>query len=80
MATNERDCILLTKMYVGTYLSSKNNNIGHEVINLIQTDEGENYIAAMPYSTIAQDKIGRVKTVLLVRSHTEKLLEILANE
>ena len=65
-------------MYVGTYLSSKDNNIGHEVINLIQTDKGENYISAMPYSTIAPDKIGKVKTVLLVRSHSVKLLEILA--
>ena len=74
----KRDCILLNKMYVGTYLSSKNNNIGHEVINLIRTDDGENYIAAMPYSTIANDKIGRVKYVLLVRPHTEKLMEILA--
>lgn len=74
----KRDCIMLNKMYVGTYLSSKNNNIGHEVINLLQTDKGENYISAMPYSTIANDKIGRIKTVLLVRSHTEKLLEILA--
>ncbi len=52
-----RDVIMLNKMYVGTYLSSKNNNIGHEVINLIQTDKGENYIAAMPYSKIAPDKI-----------------------
>ena len=74
----KRDCIMLNKMYVGTYLSSKNNNIGHEVINLLQTDKGENYISAMPSSTIANDKIGRIKTVLLVRSHTEKLLEILA--
>lgn len=74
----ERDCILLNKMYVGTYLSSKNNNIGHEVINLIQTDEGENYISVMPYSVIGNDKIGRVQTVLLVRAYGIKLLEILA--
>lgn len=74
----ERDCILLNKMYVGTYLSSKNNNIGHEVINLIQTDEGENYISVMPDSIIGDSKIGRVKTVLLVRAYGIKLLEILA--
>lgn len=73
-----RDCIMLNKMYVGTYLSSKNNNIGHEVINLLQTDEGENYISAMPYSTIGKTRIGKIGTVLLVRSHGIRTLEILA--
>ena len=35
------DVILLTRMYVGTYLQ---DNIGHEVINLFRSDNGNNYI------------------------------------
>lgn len=73
----DKSTIMLNKMYVGEYLS-RNNNIGHEVINLIKTDFGENYISAMPYSKIPNNKRGKVKTVLLIRPCNSNLVEILA--
>lgn len=74
-----RNIIMLNKMYIGTYLSSEDtNNIGHEIINLLKSDNGENYIYAMPYGDVAKEHYGKVKTVLLVRSYGSKLLEILA--
>lgn len=40
--------ILLNIMYNGGYLQSENQNIGHEVINLFQSDNGNNYIYVLP--------------------------------
>ena len=36
-----KEGIVLNRMYVGDYLTS---NLGHEVINLYQADNGSNYI------------------------------------
>lgn len=51
--------ILINKMYVGEYL---NNNIGHEVINLLRADgntdkfgDGQNYIYVQPYGTMEKE-------------------------
>ena len=39
-AKNPTDVIILNRMYAGEYLDE---NIGHEVINLIKPDEGDDY-------------------------------------
>ena len=71
----EKDTILINIMYTGDYT---NKNIGHEIINLYKTDEGENYIYISPYGKLADDKYGRVSTVLLARPAEKGQLEIIA--
>lgn len=71
----EQDEILLNIMYSGDYLDC--DNIGHEVINLFQADNNKYYIYILPYGTMAK-KHTDIKTVLLVRRHNSKKLEILA--
>ena len=54
----ERNGIVINRMYAGDYLST---NMGHEVINLYKTDEGEHYLylnATGDFAPMHQDKIG----------------------
>ena len=62
--------ILLNRMYAGSYLQ-QGNNIGHEVINLIKDDKGDNYIYVNPLGTMHEEYYTdeqMIDTVLLVRS------------
>lgn len=34
----EKDTILIAKMYTGSYVNRRFNNIGHEIINFIKPD------------------------------------------
>ena len=68
--------ILLNIMFTGSYL--ENNNIGHEAINLFKADNGKNYIYVLPYGTMSNIHNGKIKTILLIRRHSAKVLEILA--
>lgn len=67
--------IVLNRMFQGDYL---NQNLGHEVINLYQADNGKHYIYLNPYgnfSTKQQDKTG---AVLLVRTvPNQAMVEVL---
>ncbi len=74
----EKKEILLNIMYNGKYLQSANQNIGHEIINLFQADNGNNYIYVLPYGCMAQKHNGKIKTILLVTRHNASLLEVLA--
>ena len=38
---SENKGIVLNRMYTGSYLSS---NLGHEVINMFQADQGKHYL------------------------------------
>ncbi len=38
---SEKKGIVLNRMYTGSYLSS---NLGHEVINMFQDDQGNHYL------------------------------------
>ena len=68
--------ILINKMYVGRYL---NDNIGHEVINLIKSDNGQNYIYVNPYGSMDKKHNNKIDTILLVRnSNIKDTFEILA--
>lgn len=68
--------ILLNIMYAGAYI--ENDNIGHEIINLFKSDNGKNYIYAMPYGTVAESHNDKIKSVLLVRRCSANTLEVLA--
>lgn len=67
--------ILLNIMYAGKYIES--DNIGHEIINLFKSDQGKNYIYAMPGGTIAKQHEGNIRCVLMVRRINANTLEIL---
>ena len=46
----EKNVILINKMYTGSYLDDNDgNNIGHEIINFFKADDGNNYIYITPY-------------------------------
>lgn len=66
--------ILVNRMYAGDYLK---DNIGHEIINLFKTDDGDNYIYVNPYGTLAADH-DEVESILLVRRLEGGILEIIA--
>ncbi len=69
--------IILNRMYAGDYLKS-DNNIGHEIINLFQADNGKYYVYINPYGSIGSSHDDKVRTVLMVRGHGEHMLEVLA--
>ena len=68
--------ILINVMYSGSYLKT---NLGHEVINLIASDNGDNYVYVNPIGKIAKDKLKKyhIDCVLLgqlVNATTVKVL------
>lgn len=72
--------ILLNVMYAGDYLKEE-NNVGHEVINMYKSDNGNHYIYANPYGLIGTKhykKDAEVDTIVLVRRISSKKLEVLA--
>lgn len=69
--------ILINKMYVGSFLS-EGNNIGHEIINLYQADDGKNYIYWNPKGTIDLSHKDYEITVLMVRRFAANTYKILA--
>ena len=73
---NEANEILLNIMFTGTYL--KDDNIGHEAINLFKDDNGNNYIYVLPYGTMDQKHNDKIKSILLIRRHNSKVFEIFA--
>ena len=84
-----KDVIILNRMYVGDYLGE---NLGHEVINLIKDDNGNNYIYINHDGNICEEiikEIWKPKTILLTqwctreykekkKVKTQSLIEILA--
>ena len=66
--------ILINRMYAGDYLK---DNIGHEIINLFKTDDGDNYIYVNPYGTLGVGH-DEVESILLVRRLEGGILEIIA--
>lgn len=65
--------IIIERMFAGSYLA---DNIGHEIINIYKTDEGENYIYISPWGVINY-KYSDVEYVLLVRLVNQHCFEIL---
>ena len=67
--------IVLNRMYNGDYLQG---NLGHEIINLYRSDNGQCYLYLQALGEIASTRIGTVGTMLLVRTvEGRKMLEIL---
>lgn len=70
-----KDVIILSRMYVGSYLEE---NIGHEVINLFQSDNGNNYIYVNEDGRINPRYNDSVRAVLLVKYIEPGVMEIVA--
>ena len=71
--SNKNNEIMLNKMYVGDYLT---NNIGHEVINLYQADNGNFYVYTLAYGL--PSKHTTPETILFARKTNNGKYEILA--
>ena len=56
--------IVLNRMYTGSYLSS---NLGHEVINMFQADDGKHYLYLNAKGNYAKMHKGQISDMLLVR-------------
>ena len=70
---NEGEAIVLNRMYVGDYLST---NLGHEVINMFQADNGSHYLYLNAYGNFSDTHSGQIGYMLLVKYHTEGVLEV----
>ena len=71
---NEGKAIVLNRMYVGDYLST---NLGHEVINMFQADNGRHYLYLNAYGNFGKDHSGQIGYMLLVKYHSEGLFEVI---
>lgn len=61
-----RDVIVLNRMFSGSYLE---DNIGHEIINLYQTDNGKNYIYLSPDGNFDAKYQDRIAYVILTQDY-----------
>lgn len=61
--------LVINRMYSGDYLQ---NNLGHEVINMYESDEGGYYLYLNPLGSFHRKHSDRVKRMLLVRSTSYK--------
>lgn len=69
------DEIVINRMYNGNYL---NDNLGHEIINLYKSDNGNNYIYLNHLGTFSANHSGKIGVVLMVRTVPgKKTLEVL---
>lgn len=67
--------ILINQLFAGEYLS-EGGNIGHEVINLFEDDDGERYLYITPSGTV---KDHEVEAVIFVRNiHARTTVEVIA--
>ena len=71
---NKGKAIVLNRMYVGDYLST---NLGHEVINMFQADNGDHYLYLNAYGNFGKDHSGQIGYMLLVKYHTEGMFEVI---
>ena len=72
MSTNQG--IVLNRMYVGDYLAS---NLGHEVINLYQADNGGNYIYLNSTGDFVKAHQGQVSDMLFVKYYGVGEVEVI---
>ena len=66
--------IVLNRMYVGNYLAS---NLGHEVINMYQSDDGAYYLYLNAYGSFAKKWQGKVNYMLLTKYHSKDCAEVI---
>lgn len=67
--------IVLNRMYTGSYLST---NLGHEVINMFQADNGNHYLYLNAKGNFAKEHKEQISDMLLVRYAGDNKVEVLA--
>ena len=72
---SEKKGLVLNRMYTGSYLST---NLGHEVINMFQADNGKHYLYLNARGNFDKKAGEKISDMLLVRYVGENRLEILA--
>ena len=72
--TTPPSAIVLNRMYVGDYLAS---NLGHEVINLYQADNGGNYIYLNSTGDFVKAHQNKVGYMLFVKYHGISEVEVI---
>ena len=72
---SEKKGVVLNRMYTGSYLSS---NLGHEVINMFQADNGKHYLYLNDKGNFHKKYTESIDDMLLVRYVGENKVEILA--
>lgn len=75
MKDRKREAIVLNRMYTGGYLYS---NLGHEIINLFQADNGEHYLYLNATGDFNNTHQHKVKYMLLTMLYATDVLEVLA--
>lgn len=75
MSKKEVKGVVLNRMYTGGYLST---NLGHEVINMFQADDGKHYLYLNAKGNYAKEHEGQITDMLLVRYAGESKVEVLA--
>lgn len=73
MNNNEQKEVLIAKVFCGRYLFD-GENIGHEVIDFFDTDNGERYLYIAPDGIVNDHP--NVEAVLLIRSYGNTLGEV----
>lgn len=75
----EKNVILINKMYTGSYLDDNDgNNIGHEIINFFKADDGNNYIYITPYGKVKSKYAENTKYILLTGAQKNNKYNIIA--
>ncbi|MBR5825321.1 MAG: PD-(D/E)XK nuclease family protein [Paludibacteraceae bacterium] len=70
---SKRQGIVLNRMYAGSYLSS---NLGHEVINMYQADNGHYYLYLNHHGAFAKEHVGKIEKMILVKYYSEGVVEV----
>ena len=70
----KQDVILLNNLFNGEYISE---NIGGEIINVYQSDNGKYYVYVNPYGNIDKKWDNRVKYVLFIRSVGNRIVKVI---
>jgi hypothetical protein len=71
-----QNVILINNMFNGKYLSS-DVNIGHEIINLYQSDNGNFYVYINPYGNIQKKWDNKIEHILFIRSVRNRNVKII---
>ncbi len=66
--------IVLNRMFVGDYLTS---NLGHEIINLFQADNGNHYLYLNAYGNFNKAHKDKIGTMLMVKSVGGNVVEVI---
>lgn len=78
--SQNKGAIVINRMYAGNYLAS---NLGHEIINLFQADNGKHYIYLNPkgnFDKTHKDKDtgeDKIKYMLFVKNHSSEEFEVI---